>query len=64
MTLKLKDGSYYWLLWKHRPGVNQEWMVALFVEHAGWQIPGMLYSTNQKDPHIVQIGDEVIRRAA
>jgi len=54
-----KDGCYYRLEWKHRPGVATEWMVALFVEGPGWQLPGMLYSVDEKDPHIIQIGEKV-----
>jgi hypothetical protein len=59
----VKDGSYYWLQWKHRPGVASEWLVALYVEGPGWQLPGMLYSIDVGDPHIIRIGDEVTRAA-
>lgn len=59
-----KDGHYYWLLWKHRPGVGQEWMVALYIEGIGWQLPGVLYSVDKLDMHILRVGDEVTRRAA
>lgn len=57
-----KDGSYYWLLWRHHPG-KTEWMVALYVEGAGWQRTGVLYSAIDDDPHILRIGDEVTRAA-
>ena len=59
-----KDGCYYWIEWKHRPGKAVEWMVALYVQHAGWQIPGVLYSTDTHDPRILQVGNEVVREAA
>jgi len=62
--MKPKDGSYYWILWRHRPGVAEEWMVALFVDGAGWQIAGVLYSADEKDPRIIEVGDEVVRRVA
>jgi hypothetical protein len=57
-----KDGHYYWILWKHRPGVANEWMVALYVEGPGWQLPGMQYSVDKLDMHILRVGDEVTRR--
>ncbi len=52
------DGNYYWILYEHSPEVN-EWIVALYVEGAGWQLPGQLDSLDKFDTHIRRVGDEV-----
>lgn len=57
------DGWYYWILYEHSPEVN-EWMVALYVKGAGWQLPGQIESLDQFDERIRRVGAEVIRRAA